>query len=369
MSTKEPRPTGPVSVPGDDTLMRILEGIARFLMWGGIVALVIALAFLLNTIMVFAGGAPPDGAKAQAEANINMFRTLLLAGGLATLVGTAYLFFGEEILGPMQLLAAGALYFAPFYLPSMLGPGSGTPIPQQGLAAIQFTGLVCGIGAILCIVGDVISRVKQRVKQGAKAEQMKYGKGIKAQDDIQNVFMGKCWQLPYCRKFVREKCPIYHSRRTCWKEQVGCMCEESVIQNAMAGKITPSDVVAAAAYIPRTSKLSPKAKFERCKSCVIYNEHQRHKYKLGLAAVILSVLLLYGLGRGFLLNGLSAIMSGVDSAIGAASFREKGSAAAIAREASSGMQIFREILLICLLLMLMAYLLKLIEYLFFKVKI
>src|SRR5262249_14119457 len=147
-----------------------------------------------------------------------------------------------------------------------------------------------GLGAVLF---DVITRVRIRVREGARADQLKYGKGVKEEKDIRNVLLGRCWQLPYCRKFVRERCPIYHARRTCWKERVGCMCEESVIRNAMSGRVIPADAVAAAKFIPQNHKLTMEQKKERCRQCVIYLEHQKHKYKLAMPAAIGGMAVVY----------------------------------------------------------------------------
>ena len=50
----------------------------------------------------------------------------------------------------------------------------------------------------------------------------------------QNLFLGRCWQLPYCREQVREKCPIFKRRQgPCWWYKEGCMCEERIVLQAM----------------------------------------------------------------------------------------------------------------------------------------
>src|SRR5205823_3893098 len=125
-----------------------------------------------------------------------------------------------------------------------------------------------------------------------KKDTLKYGKGIKEEQNIRNTFMGKCWQLPYCRKFVRERCLIYHSRRTCWKERVGCMCEEEVIRNAMENRTIPKDAVAAAKYIPVNNRITMAQKRERCRQCVIFNEHLKHQYRLFLPVTVAAFALL-----------------------------------------------------------------------------
>jgi hypothetical protein len=353
----------------DSPLLVLVEGLARLVFWAGVVLALGSFGFLIYNYFVFTSDVPSAEQAKAAAANIELFKNGLIAGLVALGLSTAYLFWGEETLGPLQLITAAFLYFMPYYLPAIMGRSSTGDLAAVVLRHIQFAGLVGGVIATLVVVGDIITRVRLRASEGARAESLKYGKGIREERDIRNVFMGKCWQLPYCRKFVREKCPIYHSRRTCWKERVGCMCEESVIRNAMEGKSIPKDMVAAAQYIPRNSKLTPDQKAERCRQCVIYNEHQKHKYKLSLPIVLGSVILTYALFREQLTGALGSLIVQADRAFGAATYRADEAKGAVAQANRAGFGIFQEVLLVCLLLVAMAYLLKLIEYLFFKVKV
>jgi len=146
------------------------------------------------------------------------------------------------------------------------------------------------------------------------------------------------------------------------------MCEEKVIQNAMSGGTIPKDMIAAAKYIPYNLKLPLEIKKERCRQCVIYNERQKHKYKIAMPATFLSVAGIYILFRDPIKSGLSAITSGADKFLGTATLKE-GSAGIVAQAGRSEFGMFQEILAIALMLVLLAYLLKLVEYLIFKLKI
>jgi hypothetical protein len=251
---------------------------------------------------------------------------------------------------------------APMYLGGtggLVGRAEG----QVVLAAIQKPGLpVLALGAFL-LAYELVSRARVGLKQGAKAEQLKIGQGLKEEKDIKNVFMGKCWQLPYCRKFVRERCPIYHSKRTCWKERTGCMCEESVINNAMKGVVIPKDVVAAAEFIPRNNKLTEKQKAERCGHCVIYNEHQKHKYKLALPVMVGGVLAVYALLREPLAQGVASFMRVAERTV------QEGTMTNNAQTMLDRGIPFHEIVLFALVIMVMAYGVKLLEYAIFRLKI
>jgi hypothetical protein len=361
------KPSYGPSSPTSDAFGAFLEGAAKLMLWAGLAATVLAIGFLIYTMSVFAGGASPASPDV-AISNIELFHKLLLAGVVALGVGATFLFWGEETLGAFQLVGAALLFFSPLFLPSLVY--SGQPpgeVGQRALGAFQSAGMVAGVLAIGVTIVDLLVRVQLRSKQGSKADQLKYGKGLKEERDIKDVFMGKCWQLPFCRKFVRERCPIYHSKRTCWKERVGCMCEEQVIRDAMAGKVIPKDSVAAATFIPYNMKLTMGQKEERCRQCVIYNEHQKHKYKLTLPMTFVFFAGLYILARVPLLSVMDTILQGLDRMIGRATLRPDASGVT-STISTSGIP-FQEILLICFLVVAFTYALKLIEFLIFKLKV
>ncbi|MCC7230943.1 MAG: hypothetical protein IT203_11170 [Fimbriimonadaceae bacterium] len=338
-----------------------LSGAARLLFYLGLLLGLGSVAFCVYTAMAFSGGAV-SAPEAQALSNIELFQKLIISGMLAAGIGAAFLFWGEELLGGIMLIVAGLLYFSPLILTSAAGVQADNKVVQAALGTIQMGGSILGALGILLLVVDIANRIKDRAQQGAKADQLKYGKGVKEEADRQNVFMGKCWQLPFCRKFVRDKCPIYHAKRTCWKEQVGCMCEESVIRGAMEGKLIPKDEVAAAAYIPTNNKLTFEQKRERCKQCVIFNEHQKHKYRALLPTIVLGFAAFYIIFRNMLLAATGGIVSKMSQIVGTLTFSKTNSG-----EAVSGP--FQELLLICLMFILLAYVLKLLEHLIFKLKI
>ncbi len=208
---------------------------------------------------------------------------------------------------------------------------------------------------------DIFFRVTQRVKTGVKLDQLKYGKGIKEEGDKQNILLGKCWQLPFCRKFVREKCPIYLSKRTCWKELVGCMCEESVIRGAMENKPIPKDALLAANFIPHNHKLTMAQKKERCYSCIIYNEHQRHKYKVSMPMTVIGFFAFYGLFHGMLIDAVGALLTKINHIVNGATMGATGN--------YTPPVMFVEVMLAFFMLIGLTYVMKMLEFAIFKAKI
>lgn len=356
------RGTGPAPTRElNEGLIDFLAGVARFLLWAGIVALVIGVGFLVYTVFVFGSGA--QASQAQALSNVAIFDKFVLAGVLALAVSTTYLFWGESILPALQLMAAAILYLAPLIL-SFAGLTTATtssPAVDAALGSLVRGGLIAGSLALAVLVADLTVRLKTRADQGSKADLLRYGKGVKEEVDRHNVFLGKCWQLPFCRKFVRERCPIYHARRTCWRELTGCMCEEEVIRNAMENKPIPKDQLMAATYIPRNMKLSVDQKRERCKTCVIYNEHQKHKYKAAMPLIVAFFVGIYILAHEPLLNAVGSLMGALDRVIGKATY---GNLSKLDQPTG-----FKELLLACFMLIVLAYSMKILEYVVFKLKV
>lgn len=364
--SKPPKYVSTTSEVGD-AFAGFLDSLARFLFWAGLVVTLVCSIILAYQFQAAAGNVQ-GFSEVQATGNIQLFGKLLIAGVVSVFVGSTYMFWGEDVLPAIQIIGSLLLYFGPAFLPQLMGGASGqSNVAPMALGAIQTGGLVFGVLALCSLSADLYVRAKERMRQGAKADALKYGKGLKQEREIQNVFMGNCWQLPFCRKFVRERCPIFHSKRTCWKEQTGCMCEEKVIQNAMDNKPIPKDAVAAAKLIPYNNKLTTAQKFERCKSCVIYNEHQKHKYKLALPATLAVFVGAWFLIRSNAMFLIVGLINGLDRMVGRVTFNAGGGG--VNQSISQSSVPFHEIVLVCLLLIILAYALKFIEFLIFKAKI
>lgn len=355
---------------GSVGVLNLLDGLAKFAFYVGCIAAGIGLIVLMYTLL--GGGEAP---AAQINQNAEMFGKALLFGGILGALAAAYLFYGEETAGILILIVGGALSLAHIWAPMIAGSGQGVEKMGPVVAAIATGGYAPAIIGLVAVFLEMSGRMRQRMQQGAKADQLKFGKGVKEERDRRNQFLGKCWQLPYCRKFVRERCPIYHARRTCWKERVGCMCEESVIRNAMEGKLIPSDLVAASKYIPYNNKLTPNQKAERCKQCIIYNEHQKHKYQLfipiALMAVLAGAVLLWGpLGdmiKTALLQANNIINKITFTEPGKESVQEKLTDESVT--GVGGVIPYHQIIVVVLAFVAAAYAIKLVEYLIFKLKL
>jgi hypothetical protein len=343
-----------------DMLGEIPVTIARYAFYGGAGLLVLS---MIATIFLMTVGAGDVNKAAQVANSVQIFQKGMLIGVVGTVAGSAWLFWEEEMMVGINLVSALILFFSSAIIPMAMavpevGKNAGV---DAGYDALGLAGKIYLGFALTILVIDIALRVKTRSEQGAKKDSLKYGKGVTEESDRKNVFMGKCWQLPYCRKFVREKCPIYHAQRTCWRELVGCMCEESVIRVAMEGKPVSKESLLSGAAIPRNTKLTDSAKRERCKTCVIYNEHQKHKYKLAMPLVVIGYVLIYILFKGPLSDGINAFLNRGNKII------TEVSVGAV-KDVHTG-DFFTQFLVGALVVVMLAYTIKVVEYAIFKLKI
>ena len=154
-----------------------------------------------------------------------------------------------------------------FFVPGLIWTvGPGAPVPQRGGGR----------------------------RHPARQPEVRRERQAAAQDSARiRTVLSRCWELPYCRDNIREKCPIYVKRRgPCWWYKEGCMCEERIILQAVINtdwkqKAAKPDM--AYNFGQNRAGLTPAAKRERCRNCVIYNEHQRQKYKALVTVALIVV--------------------------------------------------------------------------------
>jgi hypothetical protein len=349
-----------------EALTDVLTGISKWLFWIGLILTLGATGVLIYTCFVVGGDSSAAG---MATKNVDTLQQVEILSSLALAIGGSILFWGESWAAGLLVLLSGAMFFAPAYVPSIMNSVSpnGTPAPAAqatiltALHGIQSGGLILGLISVLVLGAEVFLSVRTRARVGVKADTLKFGKGVKEEADRQNVFMGNCWQLPYCRKFVRERCPIFHSKKTCWRERVGCMCEEEVIRNAMENKPIPKDALLASKMIPQNFRLNDQQKAERCRNCVIYNEHQRHKYRLSLPIVLIVFIGAYAGLHGPLMAATKNAVTHVNTVVNNGLINSK-----VTFETPT---FFLEGLLFVFMLVALSYVLKAVEFAIFKLKL
>ena len=272
-------------------------------------------------------------------------------------------------------------------------------LSSMTVQAIQNTAGIIAVPGVLLFVYSLYGRLANG-RRGPDLTALQYGKGAKKEKVPKALIAAtaKCWQLPFCREGIRVKCPIYLGRTKCWKERVGCMCEENIILLATGGEEhKPTDMTKEVGFvaigdliskseaekrttmntrqgprgvrIPTNPHLTDGQKRERCRNCIIYNEHQRMKYQLLAPLVTVAVPALVFLQFDSIRDWLSGAMRTLDTMIAGLKFTgESASSGALSNQVSSSIFIQGAIIL-CLTLMVMTWALRLLEYCTFKIKI
>ena len=278
----------------------------------GIAFIAAGLAALYLFYGLFSGGLNAVAGQSVAEkqrvlSNVGSAGTLLTAGLAVGSLCTAFLYFATEIAGYLLLALAGiGILGVPFVYSLTAGDSNQAGVGvAQAFNVFRNSSLVpAGVGVIL-VVRDLVMRVVSMVqgRQLASADLQFGGNAVPEQKPRRTSILGKCWEGGYCREYIRTQCPIFIQRKACWKERRGCYCEEDIFASASAkaGIGVQLEMAPASQYnfanpvTPKTQKahLTDKQKAERCRNCVIYNEHQEEKYKILVPlTLILTVVLM-----------------------------------------------------------------------------
>jgi hypothetical protein len=357
------------------------------------------------------------------------------------------LFYDEEALGyTLVALAIFAYYGMPFLLEFALSDQVAAWTSTKNVAAMAILAEFRTAGIMMAVPGGILllRDIFMRIVHGARRRRdefstMQYGGSVHEETPPKGApigMMAKCWQMSFCRDAIRKRCPIYHARTRCWKERVGCMCEENVIRHAMdaiinkeiirfdtkpadvplteSAKTTPADDIiafesefaksaaSAAAvaesvestqselekteeiskpevYIPPSRKevkiphnphLSDFVKRERCRNCVIYNEHQRLKYQFLAPLFVLAVPALVFWKIDVINSALNAALSRLDRVMSQLSLQAGGgSGTGVFQSITSTSLVAQYLILGCLVVIVTTMALRALEWAVFKLKI
>lgn len=294
----------------------VVTTIANWAMMAGFGVAFLAAAYLIFGIV--GGGLAGFDSLTHDErlrvlANVALGAQALEIGLTVGALGAAIAFFATDTIGYYVFGIAALVGVGVPFLCRMTSNGQ-SPSFGTGVAIASFihSGLVPGIIGALLIARDIVKRLIEAIQnRPINHVDLTYGgDALAAPKPVRTSLLAKCWEGPYCRDFIRPHCPIFLSRKACWREKRGCYCEEEIVSNA-AAKVNgivldmapdPAHNYANAAkpvggggYAPnvyRKPELSAAQKVQRCKYCVIYNEHEREKYKLLVPVVMIGTVLL-----------------------------------------------------------------------------
>ena len=106
----------------------------------------------------------------------------------------------------------------------------------------------------------------------------------------------RCWDMPYCHESVRDECPAYKARKTCWRFGYGCMCHPRMIEAMIRASTQGATAVAKARQadyvrsdLSADAALKPDERTIPCTKCAVFTEHQRQKFRIINPLVIVGI--------------------------------------------------------------------------------
>jgi hypothetical protein len=296
-------------------------------------------------------------------------------GGIACLIGAAAKFFYEETLGYILMMIGAALYWG---MAIVVGPtlermsDRALELAIFALRQVQTVGIVALALAIPFILADFWARLsgvrRFRVSDAA-------AKSAKANEIQKTRVYMFCWQMPYCRDYLRQVCTAFEQKKPCWRIKSGCYCDENmilkVLQRSKTSKIPGFDQKYSKPDIGLNKNLTPAQKRARCRQCFLYTEHQKQKYKMLSPLAFPAVLAL----MWFYLKPMKAILDKAlaftDQFAGSVSFGPKPEQVANSPwlDPAATSNVVEWVFIICIGLIVLTYVLRAIEYAIFDLKI
>jgi hypothetical protein len=157
-----------------------------------------------------------------------------------------------------------------------------------------------GMGVLIAVAVRILFEIIQQIRLAGEKRRLKAE--IEVETGIKKVkktpagggVWSPCWGLPYCHEAVREHCPAYKARRSCWRFGYGCNCDPTLIERLIragamesgrGGQHLDSRTKATHEAFVRSDLQADRALKQRertmpCTKCPIYLDHQRQKFKI-----------------------------------------------------------------------------------------
>ena len=219
--------------------------------------------------------------------NIQIACNILVFSGVAMVVCGSVRFYLDEETGYVLMCAGTTLRWG---MPVLVGSTIQTltiqtaSLPAYVAAQYTFVGTVSLIAAAPFLILDFWRKArgaKRRAKRGALL--------VTKADDEEQLPKSRlcvfCWQMPYCRDYLRKFCQAYERRKSCWRIKSGCYCDEDMILRVMKRSTTSKVEGFDQRYAwleggGKGKQIGAAQKRQRCRECFIFTEHQKIKYRV-----------------------------------------------------------------------------------------
>lgn len=136
-----------------------------------------------------------------------------------------------------------------------------------------FIGIILLIRDLILDISNALNKLQIQSKNKVKA--------VKRTGKLGN----HCWDSGYCTKELRDVCPAYAQKKSCWKVGMGC-CDVTLFLFASNSEYSKR--------LLEEGGMNDKIPFSSCRKCHIYLVHERRKYK-----TLLPIIILLSLAIGF----------------------------------------------------------------------
>ena len=410
--------------------MNIVMDWTRKLMQASFVVVILLYAYLLyglffGSIATWSTVTSPADQHRIVQNVETAIKYLNIALGILLLT-VCILYFDEETIGYVLVAASVALYYGlPLLLEFAFTGQLADWTKTHNIGAIDIFNQFRILSIMLAVVGGILAirDLILRVADGSSRKReefsaMQFGGKVEEEKEPAGAILGafaKCWQLPFCRPAIRKNCPIFLAKTKCWKERVGCMCEERVIRHSMDeiisketisfdkpqpveegfikmdGDLSPSiaddkprlektqpvkvhsnsaPVKPRHVKIPHNPNLSNALKAERCRNCTIYNEHQRKKYQMLAPLFVLGIPALVIVKIEDVITLLNRALTTIDKVMSNVSLgASHGTTSGVATNTFGGSGVTQYMVIGCLVIIFSTMALRFLEFLVFKLKI
>jgi hypothetical protein len=296
----------------------------------------------------------------------------LTIASLAIVVSVIIRLYYDEIVGQALSVLGVLLYF-------------GTPDALARFAHVQnaraaglalsivnefcIVGAICAVPGLVLVIRDCILRIWRGISV-RRVMESRWGDEKEREKKKKPKLYGNCWDMAYCRDFVKRVCPAFQTKRPCWRIKTGCYCDEHTILMAMASQGEENESYKGILHSlgldgqSKKPKVSAKVKRIRCRRCGIYAEHQRQKYRLLSPMVFPAVIFALYLFHGQLFGYITTALQKTDQFVSFLSYKSVASAT----YASDG-HMLTNIVIVWLAIILISYTLRTLEYLIFDLQV
>lgn len=296
----------------------------------------------------------------------------LVIASTAVIISVMMRLFWDEIVGQTLSVVGVLLYFG---TPEALARFVHIRNARSAEIALSIVDTFCIVGA-LCLIPGLVLVVRDcilRIWRGISVRRVlesRWGDEREREKQKKPKFYGKCWDMAYCRSFVKQVCPAFKAKKPCWRIKVGCYCDEHTILMAMAGQGEDNESYRGILHSlgldgqSKRPKISAKAKRIRCRRCGIYAEHQRQKYRLLSPMVFPAVIFVLVLFYGQIAKYVGTALEKTDQFISFLSYKSVASSTM----ASDG-HVLTSIAVVWLAIILISYTLRTLEFLIFDLQV